>query len=219
MGTKNTRYQTYIMKFLEQTLSQTSSTDIKYKHTKLSNALNQNEENPELKQNLFNNYPELQSIYIQTLENDPFESSESELPDDLSEDDLMVHHAEKCKRYGRRRMAVDINQELKTQIVQLIEMNDKKKKMPCKTKNGKTSLLNLAEQNYRDRKRESVAQSFNQSLTPKQSYEMLMCRYLRLTPDNIKVLEQNCRENGYDVSLHPHLTEDEISLRLNEFIC
>jgi len=37
---------------------------------------------------------------------------------------------------------------------------------------------------------------------------MLNCRYLRLTPNNIKMLENVCGEAGYDVSAHPHTKEN-----------
>ena len=36
------------------------------------------------------------------------------------------------------------------------------------------------------------------------AWQMLNCRYLRLTENNVKMLEHVCGEAGYDVSAHPH---------------
>jgi len=41
--------------------------------------------------------------------------------------------------------------------------------------------------------------------TPDKAWQMLNCRYLRLTPSNVKTLEKLCGDAGYDVSYHPHV--------------
>ena len=43
--------------------------------------------------------------------------------------------------------------------------------------------------------------------TPHMAWQMLNCRYLRLTKNNIKMLEEICGDAGYDIVAHPHVQE------------
>ncbi|XP_078525983.1 uncharacterized protein C16orf78 homolog isoform X2 [Lissotriton helveticus] len=47
--------------------------------------------------------------------------------------------------------------------------------------------------------------------------EILRCRYLRLSQNNINTLLKLCRESGLDVDLHPHMKESDIDL--NAVMC
>jgi hypothetical protein len=40
-------------------------------------------------------------------------------------------------------------------------------------------------------------------------YEMLSCKYLRLSSNNIKTLVEMCRETGLNVDYHPHMASTD----------
>ncbi|XP_006874449.1 PREDICTED: uncharacterized protein C16orf78 homolog [Chrysochloris asiatica] len=44
--------------------------------------------------------------------------------------------------------------------------------------------------------------------------EVLSCRYLRLSKNNIKTLLKLCKDAGMDVDIHPHMTEGEINAKM-----
>lgn len=43
--------------------------------------------------------------------------------------------------------------------------------------------------------------------------EVLSCRYLRLSQNNIRTLLKLCRDAGLDVDIHPHMVEGEIDAK------
>ncbi|GAB1293442.1 hypothetical protein APTSU1_000867400 [Apodemus speciosus] len=43
--------------------------------------------------------------------------------------------------------------------------------------------------------------------------EVLSCRYLRLSKNNIKTLIKLCKDAGMDVDIHPHMVEAEIDAK------
>lgn len=47
-------------------------------------------------------------------------------------------------------------------------------------------------------------------IQPDEAYQMLMCKYLRFTKDNVKSLTAIARGGGYDVTLHCHLTDEDL---------
>ncbi|KAM6223731.1 uncharacterized protein C16orf78 homolog [Rhynchocyon petersi] len=44
--------------------------------------------------------------------------------------------------------------------------------------------------------------------------EVLSCRYLRLSKNNIKTLLKLCKDAGMNVDIHPHMTEGEINAKM-----
>nr|XP_002132057.1 uncharacterized protein C16orf78-like [Ciona intestinalis] len=52
-----------------------------------------------------------------------------------------------------------------------------------------------------------------QSFTSDRAWELLNCRYLRLTQNNVKTLEDVCQEGGYDVDFHPHVNDQTMELQ------
>lgn len=89
-------------------------------------------------------------------------------------------------------------------LFELALLMDKTRGLPCKTKKGKVSATNLFELDYRERKRQSLVDSISNEITPEKAFNLLNCKYLRLTEDNIKTLEMVCEAGGYDSSIHPH---------------
>ncbi|XP_020840786.2 uncharacterized protein C16orf78 homolog [Phascolarctos cinereus] len=41
--------------------------------------------------------------------------------------------------------------------------------------------------------------------------EVLSCRYLRLSKNNVKTLIKLCKDAGMDVDIHPHMNESEMN--------
>ena len=62
------------------------------------------------------------------------------------------------------------------QAHQLAALLDQERGLPCHTKNGKQSQSNLAELNYRERKRESLLQQHGAHMTPEEAHQMLRCK-------------------------------------------
>ena len=79
------------------------------------------------------------------------------------------------------------------------------------------SASNLAEINYRERKREALIQEIGMNMTPEAAYDMLMCKYVRLTPSNVESLKLLARFGGYDTQFHPHMTEEELGEHIEDF--
>lgn len=46
--------------------------------------------------------------------------------------------------------------------------------------------------------------------TAERAWGLLNCEYLRLTPSNVAALEEICSKAGYDVSIHPHKTKEDL---------
>lgn len=126
-------------------------------------------------------------------------------------DELVFQYARSCKRFKERRQTAAVQDfDEEADILELSMLLDKTRGLPCKTKRGKASQVNLFELNYRDRKRECLLQKSVGGLSPDQAYDMLMCKYLRLTPSNIDALETMAMYGGYDISLHPHMSEEQL---------
>merc|ERR1712159_715583 len=133
------------------------------------------------------------------------------------QDTLDQQYAKQFRRNSQRRGAICKAKEDHKQAIELQALLDTERGLPCKTKNGSQSSANLAEINYRERKREALIQEKGQTITPEQAYDLLMCKYVRLTPSNIESLKLTARFGGYDTQFHPHMTEDELSEHIEDF--
>ncbi|XP_076826028.1 uncharacterized protein LOC143471742 isoform X2 [Clavelina lepadiformis] len=68
------------------------------------------------------------------------------------------------------------------------------------------TLRDVMDANARMRKETALR---SEQFTPENAWQMLNCRYLRLTRSNIEHLENVCEEAGYDISTHPHVSESQ----------
>jgi len=132
-------------------------------------------------------------------------------------DSFELEYAKKFQRNNRRRGAISKTNDDHKQAIELQALLDTERGMPCKTRNGKMSASNLAEINYRERKREALIQEKGQNLTPEAAYDMLMCKYVRLTQSNIQALKLTARFGGFDTQFHPHMTEAELGEHIEDF--
>ena len=132
-------------------------------------------------------------------------------------DTIECQYAKQFKRNNQRRGAISKSKEDHKQAIELQALLDTERGLPCKTKNGAQSSSNLAEINYRERKREALIQEKGQTITPEAAYDLLMCKYVRLTPSNIESLKLTARFGGFDTQFHPHMTEDELSEHIEDF--
>merc|ERR1712159_97215 len=133
------------------------------------------------------------------------------------QDTIDQQYAKQFRRNSQRRGAICKAKEDHKQAIELQALLDTERGLPCRTKNGNQSASNLAEINYRERKREALIQEKGQTITPEQAYDLLMCKYVRLTPSNIESLKLTARFGGYDTQFHPHMTEDELSEHIEDF--
>merc|ERR1712139_306067 len=95
-------------------------------------------------------------------------------------DTIEYQYAKQFRRNSQRRGAICKAKEDHKQAIELQALLDTERGLPCKTKNGTQSSSNLAEINYRERKREALIQEKGQTITPEAAYDLLMCKYVRL---------------------------------------
>uniref|UniRef100_H2Y747 Uncharacterized protein n=1 Tax=Ciona savignyi TaxID=51511 RepID=H2Y747_CIOSA len=79
-------------------------------------------------------------------------------------------------------------------------------RLPGRRHHSTFTLREAMDMSARSRKERAYR---SQEFTADRAWELLNCRYLRLTPNNIKTMEDVCQEAGYDVSFHPHVPVDD----------
>ncbi|XP_043838159.1 uncharacterized protein C16orf78 homolog [Dromiciops gliroides] len=62
-----------------------------------------------------------------------------------------------------------------------------------------------------DRKMKSPSVKPEATSTLLKPQEVLSCRYLRLSKNNVQTLLKLCRESGMDIDIHPHMNESEMN--------
>merc|ERR1712071_718082 len=160
--------------------------------------------------------PSMEMHRVSFVEDAP--TSESTASRSKTSEQLAVQYSRQFGRNRKRRGGINKASADQHQAHQLAALLDQERGLPCQTKNGATSTSNLAELNYRERKRESLVQQHGKSMTPDEAHQMLMCKYMRLTRSNVEALKRIASFGGYDTQFHAHMSEEDLQLNFRNFM-
>ena len=132
-------------------------------------------------------------------------NSDYSLISETSSDLRVRDYARSLQRNYSRRSSLHYGSDVDEEVVfEMAMLLDKTRGLPCKCKKGKVSASNLFELNFRERKRQSLVDSISSEMTPEKAFDLLNCKWLRLTKSNVEQLEYLSACGGYDTRFHPH---------------